>query len=377
MKPKFSLKDQLFNPTKVQLITDSIQSVYPDFEAEKFQQVVVQKFSELELKQRIIWIRECLKTFLPDTYETALKILLKSLPPELDPEKTDDDFGDFIWAPYSDFVAYYGCEAKYFDLSMAALKTMTKRFSVEDSIRYFINKFPEKTIDELEKWSSEKNYHIRRLVSEGTRPKLPWSQKINISPQSSIQLLDNLFADKTRYVTRSVANHLNDISKTDPDLVLAKLTQWKKSARQTEAEINFIINHSLRTLIKKGHKETMIFLGFDPDPNIEINNLTLKKQTILIGESLNFSFDITSKNSQNLIIDYVIHFQKKSGQLSPKVFKLKKISLEANQTISINKSHPLRIMSTRKLYPGEHKVSIQVNGKIVAEQNFLIFTPST
>jgi hemin uptake protein HemP len=121
----------------------------------------------------------------------------------------------------------------------------------------------------------------------------------------------------------------------------------------------------------------MIFLGFDPDPNIEINNLTLKKQTILIGESLNFSFDITSKNSQNLIIDYVIHFQKKSGQLSPKVFKLKKISLEANQTISINKSHPLRIMSTRKLYPGEHKVSIQVNGKIVAEQNFLIFTPST
>jgi hemin uptake protein HemP len=118
-------------------------------------------------------------------------------------------------------------------------------------------------------------------------------------------------------------------------------------------------------------------LGFNPDPNVEINNLTLKKQTILVGESLEFNFEITSQNSQNLIIDYVIHFKKKSGQLSPKVFKIKKNSLEANQTISINKSHPLRIMSTRKLYSGEHKVSIQVNGKIVAEQKFLILNPST
>ena len=157
--------------------------------------------------------QECLKKYLPADYAEAVNILLKALPEPLNENRTDDDFGDFIYAPYSDFVAHYGCIEANLAFSLAALKEMTKRFSAEDAIRYFINAFPKETLKTLYAWTSDSNYHVRRLCSEGTRPKLPWSQKINIPPEDALPILHALFADKTRYVTRSVANHLNDIAK--------------------------------------------------------------------------------------------------------------------------------------------------------------------
>jgi len=373
MKKNFSLKDHLFNPTNVKQLASSIKGVYAKFQQEKFVEQVLKKFSQLELKQRISWISENLKIFLPADFRKATKIILKSLPPECNPHATDNDFGDFIFAPYADFIAQNGCNRLDVHFSLDALKKMTTRFSAEDAIRYFINAFPKETLTVLKKWLKDPHYHVRRLVSEGTRPKLPWAQKIHLDPKESIQLLDQLFNDKTRFVTRSVANHLNDISKSDPNLVLKYLKRWKQSGRQDEKEMQYITNHSLRTLVKKGHSKTMEFLGFSSKPSIRVLNFSMNKEHIRIGEALIFSFEITTQKTENLIIDYKIHFRKKSGGLGEKVHKVKKIQLKKGQQISISKKHTFhKNMTTRKLYEGKHKLEIQINGKVFAKKTFFL-----
>lgn len=190
---------------------------------------------------------------LPDDYAVAIGILLRSLPKPCSPHEVDDDFGDFIYAPYGYFVSTYGCNEEYLSISLDALHDLTKRFSVEGPIRVFLNTFPRETLACMNDWVTDEHYHVRRLVSEGTRPLLPWAQRINIEYTQGIPLLDVLYYDPTRFVTRSVANHLNDISKKDPDLVVFILKRWKKESKQNPKEMNYIIKHALRTAIKDGH----------------------------------------------------------------------------------------------------------------------------
>lgn len=373
MKKSFSLKDHLFNPKKIGKLADSIAYVYSDFEQEAFEKSVLEKFPKLELKQRIVWISNNLTRYLPEDFREAVTILLDSLPPENDPQKTDNDFGDFIFSSYAEFVVQNGLEQENVLFSLGALKEMTKRFSVEDAIRSLINAFPEETIAALEEWSKDSHYHVRRLVSEGTRPKLPWSQKITLDYTQGIQLLDILFKDNTRFVTRSVSNHLNDISKFDSEIVLKYLKKWKASNDQKESEMTYIINHSLRTLVKKGDAQTMEFLGFSSNPNIQVLNLSIKSEYIRIGDPLLFSFKIVANEDEDVIIDYVMHFQKKTSGLGKKVYKIKKLCLRKDQQEIINKKHLLRKnMSTRTLYEGEHALEIQVNGRVFAKKKFFL-----
>ena len=262
MAEKYSMKDDLFNTQKVEKIASEIKAVYAAFEQKKFEKETVTKFPELELKDRIFHIRDMLKKYLPKDFQEATNILLKALPPELDPTKCDDDFGDFIYAPYSEFVTQGGCCEEHLEFSLSALREMTKRFSAEFAIRDFINEFSKETYVFLQACSLSPNYHQRRLASEGLRLVLPWAKKIDIDYHDNLPLLDNLYHDKCRFVTRSVANHLNDISKKDATLVLDTLKRWKKSKKQNEKEMAFIINHALRTLIKNGDEETLLFLGF-------------------------------------------------------------------------------------------------------------------
>lgn len=371
MKEKFSLKDHLFNAPKVALLAEAIKNSYPAFDKEGFEQAVLEAFPRLELKERIAHIRECLKKYLVEDYQEAVNIILKALPEPLDENLTDDDFGDFIYAPYHDFVAHYGCKEEYLAFSLAALKEMTKRFSGEDAIRYFINAYPKETLKTLYEWANDSNYHVRRLCSEGTRPKLPWSQKIHIKPEEAMPILHQLFADKTRYVTRSVANHLNDIAKIQPDTVLKTLKTWQASAKQKETEMNFIVKHSLRTLVKIGHKEALNLLGVGDSEGIVLSDLSHDK-SVKIGDSLAFSFNILSTHTKNVVIDYIVHFQSKQGALSnKKVFKLQSFDMVADKTVGINKHHVFRAnMTTRKLYVGLHKIEIQVNGAILAAFQF-------
>lgn len=371
MDKKFPLKDQLFNELKVKKIAREIHNIYPEFDSTNFIKRIIGKFPVLELTPRIKWISENLKVFLPDDYRKATSILLASLPSHNDYNQTDNDFGDFIYAPYSDFVAQYGCNKKDLHFSLEALQAMTARFSAEDAIRYFINAFPKETINELQKWSLDSDFHVRRLVSEGTRPKLPWSQKITISIKEALPILDNLFSDKSRFVTRSVANHLNDISKINPELVFTTLKKWRESGKQNPKEMEYIINQALRTLIKLGDKGAIEFLNLSINPKVAISGFRITNNPITIGECLEFVFTLTAKKDEPLLIDYILYFQNKSGNgHNKKVFKLKRINMKKNQKLAIVKKQLMKNMSTRKLYPGEHKIEIQMNGKKLAGKKF-------
>ena len=373
MAEKILLKDILFNKPKVLQIASEIRRVYPSFKTKAFVDDVVLKFLDLELKARISWIVECLKKYLPSDYKRAVDILVKALPAPNNPELSDDDFGDFIYAPYAEYVARNGCTKKYLQLSLNTLYEMTQRFSVEDAIRYFLNAFPSKTIKGLSKWSKDEHYHVRRLCSEGTRPKLPWSQKINIPITAPLPILDNLFSDKTRFVTRSVANHINDISKIDPDLAIDTLTKWRKSGKQKPQEMEYIVRHSLRTLVKQGNSEAMRMLGVSHEPRVSVANFKVPKM-VKMNTALEFSFDIKADEDADIIADYIIYFQNKLGKLnSKKVFKLKRVSLAKGKSTVLIKRHMLREhMTTRKLFRGKHELGIQINGKSFGKKTFLI-----
>lgn len=369
--PSFSLKDQLFNPEKVAYLTELLVNAHPDFPASTFQHQVVNAFPALELKARIAHIAECLRIHLPGEYPAALDILLRSLPPELDPNKTDDDFGDFIFAPLALFVAQYGCNETHLDRSLRALREITKRFSAEDAVRYFINAFPEETFRFLAECATDEHYHVRRLASEGTRAKLPWAQKLTTDYRKPLPILDMLYADQTRYVTRSVANHLNDISKVDPALVVETLGRWQESGAQSEKEMAFIAKHALRTLIKQGNPDALKLLGYGAEPDITIAEFATSTPVVQIGSALEFSLTIRAHSQQKLLIDYLMLFaadEKRNGGKSgkkrgQKVFKLKQLALGADEVITLTKRHPLRPMTTRRLYPGTHRVTVQINGQ--------------
>ncbi|MEM1254084.1 MAG: DNA alkylation repair protein [Cyanobacteria bacterium P01_H01_bin.21] len=374
-KSSFSLKDQLFNPGKVEYLGGLISQVYPGFDQAAFHSDVVEAFPSLELKQRIAHISNCLHQYLPDAYPAALDIMLGSLPPALDPTKTDDDFGDFIFAPLSLFVATYGCTQNHLERSLQALKEITKRFSAEDAIRYFINAFPDETCGFLLNCAQDENYHVRRLASEGTRPKLPWSQKLVIDYRQPLPILELLFADNTRYVTRSVANHLNDISKVDPTLVIETLTRWNASGKQTADEMTFITKHGLRSQTKQGNPEALALIGFGTKPDIEIIHLSTTTPVVEIGEAFEFTLELRANRAQNLLVDYLMVFASNGKKQPQKVFKIKQLELADGEVVQLKKRHPMRLMTTRRLTLGEHRIILQVNGQAFNSLSFELVEP--
>lgn len=370
---KILLKDLLFNEKKLRLIAGQIKAVYPDFSKDEFLEAANLGIQNLELKQRINLIADFLKKHLPADYKKALKILLKSLPEPLDESLCDDDFGDFIYATYNEFIAQNGCVKEYLHISLDGLKEVTKRFSAEFAIRNFINKFPLESLEFLRQCSKDKNYHVRRLASEGTRPNLPWGKKIAISYKTTSEILENLYFDSSRFVTRSTANHLNDIAKIDPDYVIATLKRWKKSKKQCEKEMNFIIKHALRNLIKQGNKAALEMMGFHHQAKIILSDFVANKE-VLLNENLNFSFKLQSEEKASLVVDYVIYFCNEKNILrGGKVFKLKNFIIEKNKIFELNKKHKMAAhLTTRKLHKGMCKIEIKVNGEILQSANFLL-----
>lgn len=366
----FSLKDQLFNADKVAYLSGLITKVHPSFPSKTFQADVVAKFPELELKERMAHITDCLRQHLPDDYLVAVDILVKSLPPELDPDLKDDDFGDFIFAPLSLFVALHGCTEEYLDVSMEALKECTKRFSAEYAIRFFINEFPEQTMAFLANQVDDRHYHVRRWASEGTRPKLPWAQALTIEYREPLPLLDALFFDNTRFVTRSVANHLNDISKLAPDLVVETLKRWQASEKQDPKEMAFITKHSLRTLVKQGHAEALELLGFPSQPDVEIAELRTTTPEVKVGDAFEFTLVLISNTTQNLMVDYVMEFATSGKRARTKVFKLKQIKAKADNSYTLAKKHKMKLMTTRRLDLGTHTITLQINGQTYDSLSF-------
>ncbi|MEO1614741.1 MAG: hypothetical protein AAFV88_02765 [Planctomycetota bacterium] len=360
----FSLKDKLFNRERVGYLAGLLVSGIDGFEKKRFEQQAIRGLKKLELKERIRHLAAVVEQHLDSDFTKACDQIVNSLPPPLDPSKTDDDFGDFIFAPFGTFVANQGLTRKHRRTAMRTLRELTMRFSMEDSIRAFINAFPDETFKDLTRWAEHSNYHVRRLVSEGTRPTLPWSCRLKTDPVRALPLLDHLHGDPTRYVTRSVANHLNDIAKIDPAAVLQRLDHWKSAKRQTPDELHWLTKHALRTLIKDGHPTALRRIGFQKRPKIELSSVSLLPPAVRPGEAVHLEFTITAKKASSLLIDYVIDFVKANEKRSSKVFKITEVHLEAGEQRVIKKRHPFRAGATTfTLYPGTHYLTLQINGE--------------
>jgi len=365
------LKDELFNAQSVAKLSAEIAAVYPPFSQEDFEAEVTGSFALLELKERITHIATCLHRYLPSEYDKAIGIIVQALPQELDPTRHDDDFGEFIYAAYGEYVARYGCTSEHLECSLEALCEMTKRFSMEYAIRDFINAFAQETLEMLYELSHSPNYHQRRLVSEGLRPKLPWGKALCIDYREPLRHLDTLFDDPARFVTRSVANHLNDIAKKDAAVVIETLKRWQASQRAAPKEMVFITRHALRTLVKQGHCEALEMLGYAIAPDIVVEPLQIVCTEVCIGEALAFEVRVQANEAVKLMIDYIIYFRTQKGTFNAKVHKLKTLAAQEGERIHLRKKHLFKAnMTTRKLYAGEHKIALQVNGKIYDEVVF-------
>jgi 3-methyladenine DNA glycosylase AlkC len=351
----------LINESLLVKMSREICRVYPAFPKGKFIRLG-SSLEPLELKARVLLVTSELRELLPQNYPDALHILVCVM-------ENDKLSGLDLW-PFSEYIGQFGLDD--FDESLHAMTVLTQRFTAEFAVRPFFIKDQKKVLKFFMKNSNHRSHHIRRWISEGSRPLLPWGERLPAfvaDPSPTLQLLDKLKYDEELYVRKSVANHLNDISKHHPLLVISTLEIWLGQCPDEHLEkLQWIKRHGLRTLIKKGHKRALKLMGVLGEANIKISKIKLKKKDFSLNDKLEFQFELESsaKKSQKILVDYLIDFQKSGGKKASKVFKLKVVDLAAGEKIIFKKTHNLRPITTMTYYKGLHHLMIQVNGKIVA-----------
>ncbi|MBV2360737.1 hypothetical protein KUH32_13195 [Thalassococcus sp. CAU 1522] len=361
----FSLADQLFNADTVADLAGEF-AVLPGFDADRFASDAVAGFTDRGLLERLDWLATCAEAQLPTGFPAMADALEAAMPPPLDPNRTDDDFGRFIHAVPGILAVRHGLE-NHRDRALDLLHTATQRFSMEYYIRPFLNRWPDQTLARLDLWCGDPNYHVRRLVSEGTRPRLPWAANITLDPAVPLRFLDRLQADPTRYVTRSVANHMNDLSRIMPDVVVDRLRRWAAAGHQNSDEIDWITRHALRTAVKRGERGALDLLGYREG---HVSARLDVPATVRVGGTLEFSVTLEADQALPVLVDYRLHFHRPNGR-GEKVFKLKTAKLKPGQPLRMRKAHRLKgDATTYRLHPGPHSLIVQVNGRDVAEAGF-------
>ncbi len=365
----------LFSEKVIASMGDHFARVWTEFPREEFVAAASEGLDGLELKQRSQQITQAMAIALPADFALAADILHRSLAQETYVRKKEEHIcpeGICGWAimPMTYYVGQYGLG--HFDLAMELLREMTKRFTSEFGIRPLIIAEPERCLALFAKWVNDPDEHVRRLVSEGARPRLPWGTRLTrfiADPTPVLPLLAALRDDPSEYVRRSVANHLNDISKDHPDLVAGIAGEWLQG--DPPPERRRLVRHACRSLVKKGHGATLRAFGYR-SPKVEIESLTVETPVVEFGRQLEFELSLVSRarGRQALLIDYAIHHRKANGQLSPKVFKWKILELAGGDALLARRRHPIREISTRKYYPGLHRLEILVNGQSLAMADF-------
>lgn len=345
-------------------IADQLGRNADAFDREKFRALAGDGLEALELMQRSLQIRDALVETLPQPFPEAAAILAASLPQQ-------DSAGISGWAllPVSQYVAARGLED--FDLSLALLRALTPHFTAEFGIRIFIDRDQDRALATMRSWVGDPNHHVRRLASEGSRPRLPWAMrlpKLVRDPNPILPILTALIDDPEDYVRRSVANSLNDIAKDHPDMVAAFVAEHIGDASPQRRQL---LRHASRTLLKQGHPAALANFGFAAPAGIDIR-LSLDRSEIVLGESLGLRLAVSHRadTSQRVMIDYAVHHRKANGHTSPKVFKWASATLAPGGSIEIEKRHAIRPITTRRYYPGAHRIVILVNGREAAEAKF-------
>lgn len=366
----------LFGKALLERMSKALKKVAPHLDHQAFTALAL-KLDPLEMKPRVLVLRDELKRQLPTDYPKALRILLKTAKaPEL---------GGFDFWPFSAYVQAYGLDHP--TLSLEALKELTPRFSSEFAVRPFLKQDPTGTLAFLKTCARAPDVHLRRWASEGTRPRLPWGERLHAfieNPTLTLPILELLKFDEELYVRKSVSNHLNDIAKDHPELVVKLLKRWKQEAQRAKGtkgaekkhadQVTWIIHRALRTLIKNGHPGALQLIGVSPGAEIKVSDLKLNQKQFNLGDRLEFKFTIQSTTSkpQKLVIDYIVHFVKANQKTSPKVFKLKTFVLSEKTNATVTKSHHLKKITTRVFYPGKHLLEIQINGAVLARAPWVL-----
>ena len=366
----------LFNAEMIAAMADHLARADSKFEHTQFIEAATNGLEPLEMKARAAHIQAALDPLLPKDFRAACDVMLKSLSP-----KTEEDWetGDLFslgicgWAimPLAEIVAARGITD--FEHAMGVLSEMSKRFTSEFAVRPFLIADPTRATKIATEWAQSDNYHVRRLASEGTRPRLPWGLRLNdfvADPSPLFPILTTLRDDPSEYVRRSVANSLNDIAKDHPDRIAQIAQDWMQGASKHRARL---VKHACRSLIKAGHAPTLQALGYG-SAKIKVSQMSVTTPVVHMGESLEFSAMLTSvaKASQPLIVDYVIHHRKANGSTSPKTFKWKQIDLAPGKSITLSKRHAIKPITTRVYHSGAHSVELQVNGSSFGNVEFLL-----
>ena len=366
------LKD-MFNTDSVGALGAVIQAEYPAFDTQSFAtRVFDDSWEDLELKGRMRHITLALGGLLPADYGQALDVLYRVLP-------ALGDYG-FEKMVFPDYVEVYGLDN--WEASMPALEVFTQAISAEFAIRPFIVRYQDQTLAQMQRWAEHEHPEVRRLASEGSRPRLPWGialPALKADPAPILPILERLRGDESEIVRRSVANNLNDISKDNPKVVIDLLGRWQAEAMagtsgEVADRIRWITNHALRTLLKQGRPEALELLGYPSDPAIAVHNLSVEPEVVPIGGKVTLSFDVESQSNQpqNLMIDYVVHYVKANGSLAPKVWKLTKKTIKPREVLHISRKHSFAPVTTRRYYPGEHAVQPQINGRVFDRASFVL-----
>ena len=357
---------ELVNGEVVENLSNNLKSLHSSFDEQSFKSFILEKLPELELKQRISLVVQALHQNLSGDYAEDIHILDKLA------ERVYGNKPDITALCLPEYVSTFGLE--HFDFSMEALERYTVYCSSEFAVRDFIILDQERAFEFINKWKFSKNHHVRRLASEGSRPRLPWGKKLHSlvkDPEPLRQILEHLNQDDSEYVRKSVANCLNDISKDNPEWMLDLVESWDNSNALTA----WIIKHGARGLIKQGYPRVFSLFGFTADPKLELGEIALSAEKIKIGDELEFYFMVNNLEEKEvkLAVDFKVYYIKKTGKSLPKVFKLKELVIPKGTSEKIRKKHSFKDVSIRKHYPGIHKIEVVVNGKAVAEKEFQLF----
>jgi 3-methyladenine DNA glycosylase AlkC len=364
------LKDS-FGSDVPRRIAESIAAVRSDFPVRRFLVEALDGYEDLELLPRGRQIARALNAHLPADYDESIEILLAALDPLTQGEELTG-MAAFILMPHVFFVAEYGLN--HWETSMKAQYELTQRFTAEYSIRAFLEREPERTLERLREWARDPSPDVRRLVSEGTRPRLPWAPRLRrflLDPSPVLELLELLKDDESLYVRRSVANNLNDIGKDHPALLITTCRRWTQEASQ---ERRWLIRHALRSAIKRGDRAALEVLGFGARGAAEVDGMTIEPRRPSIGESIRFTFTLrnSTRDPAAFNVDLRVHFVKANGGTSPKVFRVRELILGPGERRNLSKLVSVRQQTTRTHHPGRHDVEVVVNGATVARDLFNI-----
>jgi 3-methyladenine DNA glycosylase AlkC len=346
------LKDLLFADEFIARLATGLAVQLADFDPGHFVALVFDAdWSNRELMDRVRHVAACLRRTLPEHYPTTVDILRAVAP----------DFPGFPAVIFSEFVGAYGLD--HWDVSMPALAFFTPLASSEFGVRPYLLVDPQRALAYMYEWAKDENEHVRRLASEGSRPRLPWGPSLPAfkeDPTPLLPILEALKDDESEYVRRSVANSLNDISKTHPQLMLDIAERWLGHSEERDR----LVKHACRTLLKAGNTRAMLLMGFGDPTDITVQDLHAEPDCLNIGDNASFSFvlQVGCSGTSKIRLEYVVYYAKAKGQLSPKVFQIREASFEPGEH-QISRLHSFLERSTRRHYPGTHELAVKVNGQ--------------